>query len=103
MKSILPEKVYVQCYADFEYDDGYEKCSKRKSLNDVEYIRADIAEKMEKELKSILIDAEIFVSNSIFNHEADAAPMHLRDYKIAKRLCKQLNKIIHRVINSRKA
>jgi len=45
----IPEKVYVRRHANFEYDDGYEKCSKRKSLNNVEYIRADIAEKMAKE------------------------------------------------------
>lgn len=41
---------------------------------------------------SLLIKMQQFVDNTIFNHNADAAPMHPQDYKKAVQLSKQLNR-----------
>lgn len=39
---------------------------------------------------SLLVKMQQFVDNAIFNHNADAAPMHPQDYKKATQLSKQL-------------
>lgn len=41
---------------------------------------------------SLLIKIQQFVNNAIFNHNADAAPMHPHDYKKAVQLSKQLSR-----------
>ena len=39
---------------------------------------------------SLLIRMKEFIDNAIFNHNADAAPMHINDYKKSVKLSKQL-------------
>ncbi len=39
---------------------------------------------------SLLLKMQQFVDNAIFNHNADATPMHPQDYKKAVQLSKQL-------------
>ena len=41
---------------------------------------------------SLLVRMQQFVDNAIFNHNADAAPMHPQDYKKAVQLSKQLSR-----------